>query len=230
MRSSRFSRKRNFNPAPSAGEFVWLVSLSDLMMLLFVFFVVLFSFSYKKLNISDFAHASEMISGQKPQATPLDDVQATPLDDVQAKLLKWVVNRNLLNSVEVVQKQDSLILQIKEKLLFGQGEYQLNDEGQQLVELISKAITNIPAPYRIGIEGHTDDTPRNGGQLHDNWELSAYRAHSVLTAMKLPPELLQRTVIMGYGEMDPLVPNRDDKGNPITANQATNRRVTIRIF
>ncbi len=103
MRSSRFSRKRNVNPAASAGEFVWLVSLSDLMMLLFVFFVVLFSFSYKKLNISDFAHASEMISGQKPQATPLDDVQA--------KLLKWVVNRNLLNSVEVVQKQDSLILQ-----------------------------------------------------------------------------------------------------------------------
>ena len=31
-----------------SGEFLWLTSLSDLMILLFVFFVMLFSFTYKK--------------------------------------------------------------------------------------------------------------------------------------------------------------------------------------
>jgi chemotaxis protein MotB len=222
MNRSRYSRRRNNSVAPSSGEFVWLVSLSDLMMLLFVFFVVLFSFSYKKWDMRDFARAGQIIRGEQPETTPLDEVQA--------KLLKWVVNRNLLSSVEIVQKQDSLILQIKERLLFAEGQYRLNDDGESLVNLISSAIEKIPAPYRIGIEGHTDDTPLEGKDVYDNWELSTLRAHSVLLALKLPPELLKRTVIMGYGEMDPLLPNRDEHGNAISPNQASNRRVTIRIF
>jgi chemotaxis protein MotB len=217
----RNRNSRNYSTPASSGEFVWLVSLSDLMMLLFVFFVVLFSFSYKKLDMKDMLTASQMIRGEKV---------ASPIDEVQAKLLKWVMNKNLLDSVEIVQKQDSLILQIKERLLFGSNEYQLNDDGKSLVSLISKAIEKIPAPYRIGIEGHTDDTPVATSAVYDNWQLSSLRAHSVLVAMNLPPELLKRTVIMGYGEMNPRVPNRDPKGNPIAENQATNRRVTIRIF
>jgi chemotaxis protein MotB len=207
----------------SEGEFLWLVSLSDLMILLFVFFVVLFSFSAAHLEQRDFAHITEQMTGQRQE-----EVHA--LDKIQAHLLKWVVDKKLLDSIDVKQKEDALILEIKEQLLFPSGGYSLKEESRDLVGLIGKALENIPAPYRVGIEGHTDDEKVHTKQVEDNWELSARRAHSVLTALNLKPELLSRTVVMGYGEMRPIAPNRDSKGEPIPENQSKNRRVTIRIF
>lgn len=205
------------------GEFLWLVSLSDLMILLFVFFVTLFSFAYQKMGSADFKKIAEAI-GNRPQ-----QAQATPLDEIQAKLLKWVVDRKLMDSLQVEQKEDALILNIKEKVLFKSAEYGLREDSQELVQMIGSALSVIPAPYRIGVEGHTDDTPI-GGSATDNWELSARRARSVLVALGLPEEVRRRAVVMGYGEMKPIAPNRDAQGRAIAENQAKNRRVTIRLF
>ncbi len=49
-------------------------------------------------------------------------------------------------------------------------------------------------------------------------------------ALQLNEKLMKRTVIMGYGEMQPLAPNSDVNGRPQPKNQARNRRVTIRVF
>lgn len=88
----------------------------------------------------------------------------------------------------------------------------------------------MPLPYRFRIEGHTDENPIYHSIISYNWELSAKRAHSVLQALKFNDELKKRSVIMGYGEMTPLFPNRDSSGRPIETNQMRNRRVTIRVF
>jgi len=192
------------------------------MILLFVFFVTLFSFTYKKLGHGDFRRIAAILNHEK--------ASAEPLDEIQQKLLKWVVDRNLLESVSVEQKEDALILQIKEKVLFPQGGFSLREESHELVKVIGTALEKVPPPYRIGIEGHTDDIPMSGSHISDNWELSAKRAHSVLMALNLKEEIRERTVIMGYGEMKPIAPNRTRDGMPIVVNQLQNRRVTIRIF
>ena len=205
------------------GEFLWLVSLSDLMILLFVFFVVLFSFSFKKLGAVEFQKITS--SFRAPGS------EVAPIDAIQAKLLRWVIEKKLLQDVQVEQKEDALIINIREKVLFAAGAWELSDEGTELARRLGEALVKIPAPYRIGVEGHTDDEPVAGrGTIRDNWELSALRARSVLKALHLGPEALSRSVILAYGEMRPLVPNRDDKGNPIVENQAKNRRVTLRVF
>jgi chemotaxis protein MotB len=51
-----------------------------------------------------------------------------------------------------------------------------------------------------------------------------------MEALNLSPELKKRTVLMGFGEMKPLAPNRDPSGKAIPNNQKKNRRVTVRIF
>ncbi|MGE4233687.1 MAG: flagellar motor protein MotB [Bacteriovoracia bacterium] len=208
------------------GEFLWLVSFSDLLLLLFVFFVVLFTFAYQKMGQTDFETIAQTFNGKKKEK------KETPIDHVQAKLMKWAVDKNLLDSVDVKRKDDSLILQIKEKILFSSGEYVLKDESTDLIGALSQALTLIPSPYRIGIEGHTDDIPfgNKRGPHIDNWELSTKRALEVLKALKLDDSVRKRAVVMGYGEMMPLVPNRDANGNPIADNQSKNRRVTIRVF
>ena len=110
------------------------------------------------------------------------------------------------------------------------GRYDLKAGGAGLLKLISHSIQNIPSSYRLGIEGHTDDVPIHMPGISDNWELSAKRAHSVLLSLELGERLKRRAVVMGFGEMEPLVPNRDEKGESISANQARNRRVTLRVF
>jgi chemotaxis protein MotB len=211
------------NQQNSEGEFLWLVSLSDLMILLFVFFVLLFSFSVSRLDAKDFANITEQITGERAK-------EAQALDEIQARLLKWVVDKRLLDSIEVKQKEDSLILEIRERLLFPSGNFEMNEESRELVALIGNALRNVPAPYRVGIEGHTDDVQVHNKLVEDNWDLSAKRARSVLKALDLKPDLLVRAVVMGYGEMRPMAPNRRPNGEPIPENQSKNRRVTIRIF
>jgi chemotaxis protein MotB len=203
------------------GEFIWLISLSDLMMLLFVFFVVLFSFTFRKLSASDFQRIKVAFNADEAKA-------AHPIDEIQAQLLKWVVDRKLIDGLEVVRKEDALILEIKEKLLFPQGESTLNEGALEIIPILREALSKIPSPYRLGIEGHTDDVPVAGES--DNWQLSTRRALTVFKELHLPPELENRAVVMGFGPTRPLAPNRDEQGRQVAGNQAKNRRVTIRIF
>lgn len=220
MISATRSRRKKFVER-NEGEFIWLISLSDLMMLLFVFFVVLFSFASKKLSAEDYYKIKSALGLEKGG-------KATPVDEIQVKLLAWATDRKLLDSVQLVRKEDSLILEIKERLLFNVGESQLKTDASGLLPLLREALLKIPGPYRIGIEGHSDDTPIAGKS--GNWSLSTQRALTVHAALQLPKELEERTVIMGYGPTRPLAPNRNEKNEPIPANQAQNRRVTIRVF
>jgi len=196
------------------------------MMLLFIFFVVLFSFSYKKMAPEDFQTIASTLSGQGGKTR-------SPLDEVQSRLLKWVVDQRLVDSIEVSRKEDALILEIREKILFERGQFQLKENASNLLSALSEGLKRIPSSYRIGVEGHTDDTPMRASgaeRVQDNWELSTRRALSVLKSLELDPETLGRTVVMGYGENRPLFPNRTPDGKDLPENQARNRRVTLRIY
>ena len=47
-------------------EFLWLMSLSDLMILLFIFFVVMYSFSAKRMKQSDFLQIAASMRREAP--------------------------------------------------------------------------------------------------------------------------------------------------------------------
>ena len=200
------------------------MSLSDLMILLFVFFVVLFSFAYKKMGTADFQRIAAVLRDEPREKTPLDEVHE--------RLEKWSAERNLKEAVTIEKKDDAITLNIKDQVLFQSGDYRLRPESAELVAVLGEALTKVPAPYRLGIEGHTDDAPFRGEsrEFHDNWDLSTRRAHAVLIALKLGGDPLQRSVVMGYGEMRPIAPNHDSHGVALPSNQARNRRVTIRVF
>jgi len=150
----------------SDGEFLWLMSLSDLMILLFVFFVVLFSFTYPKLKDKDLQRISSKLKGEQ---------LIEPLDQVQEKLIKWSLDKKILSSVDIQKKEDALILQIKENLLFESGGYQLKHDGKELIQEIKGAFSKIPLAYRIGIEGHTDDIPLKNKNFTGNSSKTSFK-------------------------------------------------------
>ncbi len=204
------------------GEFLWLMSLSDLMILLFVFFVVLFSFSYKRMKQKDFAQINAILNNK--------DVPKTAIDDVGASLRSKLKEMQMSDQVTIDIEDDQLTMQIRDTILFGSGQFDMKTEAESLIRVVGNAIEKVPPPYRIGIEGHTDDVPIHTNSIADNWELSTRRAHSLLSSLSLSDAALKRIVIMGYAEMMPLLPNRNPAGEAIPENQAKNRRVTIRIF
>ena len=219
MRSRRL--KTAGQPFKQDGEFLWLISLSDLMILLFVFFVVLFSFSFQKLEPKDLVRIKDALAGE---------VKSPPLEEAQKALAKWIMEKGLVDSIEIEQKHDALVLQIKERVLFDMGHSELRPGSTEIVSLLGEALRKVPPTYRLGIEGHTDDTPMRTVDGKDNWALSLDRALSVFRALAFDADQAKRAVVMGYGEMKPLHPNRDETGRPIPENQQRNRRVTIRIF
>lgn len=205
-----------------SGEFLWLMSLADLMILLFILFVVLFSASFKKMKQNDFNAIAASLRNEPPPPNPIDKVAAN--------LQKWVDDQKLNDKVSVEKVDDTVLLQIKDKLLFASGGYDILPGGISTVRSLEKTLESVPSSYQIGIEGHTDDTPIASKTIRDNWDLSSKRAMAVMQTLTLSESLLKRTVIMAYGDTRPLVPNRTSAGKPIAENQSKNRRVTLRVF
>ncbi len=210
-------KKRN----AESGEFLWLVSLSDLMILLFIFFVTLYSFAAKKMKQADIMNMLSALGNRQVK---------DPVGDIQGSVTQWVTKSGLQGQIVVKRKDGELLVEIKDQVFFTSGKHQLHLQGKMIMASLSKALGMVPAPYRIGIEGHTDDTPIHTDSVDGNWDLSAKRALSVLGSLDLPAEVERRTVILAYGSTQPLVPNRDKVGRPIPENQSKNRRVTLKFF
>jgi chemotaxis protein MotB len=193
------------------------------MILLFIFFVVLFSFTKGKLKDSDM---KRIVATLKQEPLPPD-----PVDKVKEKLDKLVEEQKLKEQISVEKTADGAVeLQIKDKLLFSSGEFVPTILGDKLIKLLAETLEHTPPNYTIGIEGHTDDSPIHTKTILNNWDLSAKRSLAVFSAMNLSAQIQKRTILMAYGEMKPIVPNRTEAGIPIPENQSKNRRVTIRIF
>ena len=73
----------------------------------------------------------------------------------------------------------------------------------------------------IMVRGFTDDRPRRGDADHDNWDLSAERAMTVVRALIAAGLPGDRVFGAGFGEAHPVAPNDTDEG------RARNRRVEI---
>ena len=83
--------------------------------------------------------------------------------------------------------------------------------------------------FDIVIVGHTDDVPIKRpatlAKHPTNWHLSVHRAIGVMKVLSGSGIASDRMAVKGYGEFQPLEPNKPNKGgNPV------NRRVEIFIL
>ncbi len=112
---------------------------------------------------------------------------------------------------------------IRGSVLFDPSSADLRPEGAAVLDDVATPLGVYLAAHdaMIMVSGFTDDRPRRGEADHDNWDLSAERAMTVvrtLIAAGLPPE---RVFGAGFGETHPVAANDTDEG------RARNRRVEI---
>ncbi len=202
--SLRFRKK---TPPADAGNEIWLLTLTDVFMLLMVCFVLLFGLSLQKQK--------EMAAVPPAPAAPAE--RAPQAVDTLEKELLAAAGRD----VTVERRATHIVLTFPERILFDSGQAEVKGDAGPLLEKVAAVIVSRSA-LSVAVHGHTDDRPIRSRRYPSNWELSVDRATRVaraLVGMGIEPTRLS---IRGFGEDRPLFSNDSDE------NRMKNRRVEIR--
>ena len=212
------------------GNEIWLVTLSDLLMLLMIFFVVLFGMALQRekgtpLPVQAAAavrvepNGNEIVNPARGIPTPgwtRTNTSASLETDLVAAL-----NREKGQSDVMIERiADRVILTFPERIVFDPGQAKLLPSAQTTLDKVASFI-NERSFLVVEVQGHTDDRPINNTRYPSNWELSVDRAMQVsrtLIGLGVNPTQLS---VKGFGEYRPHVPNDSE------ASRLRNRRVEI---
>ena len=212
--SQRFQRKSS---QTDAGNEIWLLTLTDVFMLLMVCFVLLFGMSLqrqKETAVTEAPPATAMMPVPAAQTPPAMQADSS----LESELLAILGQEG--QDVTVERRSTYIVLTFPERIIFDSGQAQLKLAVQPLLEKVAAVILNRP-DLAVAIHGHTDDRPIHSRQYPSNWELSVDRATQVartLVQMGIQPTKIS---IRGFGEDHPLYANDSND------NRLKNRRVEI---
>ena len=214
----------------------WLMTFADLMMLLLVFFILLYSMSSLKVERFEAALRSIQASLGSPDVVyvvrevvkeveiepPVTIEEATGIAPREEKVVKEIEqiiqDQAISDYVDVYRQGEKIIIQIRGTALFGSSEANLNTTAQPIFEEVIKVFERYPE-YSINIRGHTDNLPMRSQRYPSNWELSTARAASVLRWFVEQGIAPERMTASGYADYAPIAPNDSPE------NRAINRRV-----
>ncbi len=109
---------------------------------------------------------------------------------------------------------------VADAVLFDAEQAVLRPKGRQILDAVAPTLTGLPNLLRV--EGHANHLPvTTGGPWPSNWELSAYRATTVLRYLAGDGVPQPRMSAAGYSSTQPLVPESDRSAVSV------NRRVDI---
>jgi chemotaxis protein MotB len=200
----------------------WLITLSDVMSLLLVFFIIFFAISQASVNRKE-AQGKKVSASIQAPAPPRAELRNETLEKIQKDMKAMVAGLNLDDQVSVQTLDREIIITMKEKVTFKTGEADILKASEPMLDTIARTVKKYPA-FLVDIDGHTDDQPIKTSRFPSNWELSVARATSVLkyliTTHALDPA---RFTIKGNADQRPLIPNWTPE------QRAQNRRVEIRL-
>ena len=128
--------------------------------------------------------------------------------------------------VRILENQRGLIVSLMSDVMFeGGSDVVAFEDVRNILENIRLLLDHADFEGRIQIEGHTDSIDYKGETFKDNWDLSTSRAWSVFNALRLIPSLKRfdesRISLHGYGSTRPIENNDTPEG------RTYNRRVDI---
>ncbi len=204
----------------SESESTWLITLSDVLTLLLIFFIM---FAFLTKNMKSSAVRNVDINEQIQKKDNLELNTSEKLEEIEAQMYNASRDLNLDDYIDIQHIGNELIISIKEKISFKSGDATLLPESEPVLDKIAIILRANP-DLDAEINGHTDNIPINTSIYPSNWELSVARATSVLKYFINKHSIEPfRLSIKGNAEQRPLVDN-DTPGH-----RMQNRRVEIKI-
>lgn len=220
-KSPNFLLSRNQTDSHKWSD-IWLITLSDLLMLLVIFFVVLFSMELQKRPpaASASAQAKETAVEKKEfESRPAPPAPGIPVS-IEQELVSILRSETGEPEPAVTRSDNHVILTFPEKIIFDPGQAEVKPSARTTLDKVAGFIRQR-GNLVVEVQGHTDNRPINTARYPSNWELSADRATQVaraLIGMGVNPLQLS---VKGFGEYRALYPNDSDE------NRLRNRRVEI---
>ena len=195
--------------AAEGGWDDWIMTFADMMSLLMVFFILLYSIA--AMNVSKFKTA---ILGEEVTTQNIRDL----VDEIE--ITKSIQELTGMGETDIVpiNDEEKVVLTVPSVSLFKPGRADLQQEGRPALDRVIETVKKQKG-FKTHIQGHTDDVPIFTDRFPTNWELSAARATAVLRYIidkGIEPEKLTAT---GYADTFPLASNDSEIG------RSSNRRV-----
>lgn len=209
----------------------WLLTYSDLITLLMIFFVVMYSMS--NVDAQKFkaiaGSLSSVLSGQSNNVLDslgpsfIEGLESQQMEEIRQQLQEYIDANNLANSIRIYTQERGLVISLNDTVLFPSGKADLTPEAQAIMRKVGMSLKGLNNYIRV--EGHTDNLPISTSEFPSNWELSAMRSTNVvrflLKESGMSPDKLSQS---GYGEYRPIANNDSEPG------RTRNRRVDIVIL
>ncbi len=211
--TKRFSKKKD--------EGLWLMSFSDMSMILISFFILQLSFSTMNQQKADLLR--EAVQSNKFEA------KKDSMTSVSKRINNEIKRLNLTNSAQVTMDTTGVLVEFKDGLLFPPGSADGNPQFSAIVGQVMKVIAASPDRYKIKIEGHTDDVPIRSTKFASNWELSASRGIYLMRQFASRGVREDRMSVVAMAQTSPKKPVLGLTGKDLEQARAANRRVVIRL-
>ena len=226
----------------------WMLTYSDMVTLLLVFFVLLFAIStiditkFRRVMSSiqlSFMGYTAILDGH-PEIEELEEMETVPegetirvteaeravlekmreASEVLEKIGDFLSDAGIEQDVDLRVEDRGVVMELPDNIFFEIGQADLRPEAISVIDLLADLFRDLN--NYIIIEGHTCDLPIQTARFPSNWELSVGRSVAV-TRFLVEERGIEpsRLIATGYGEYQPLYPNDSE------VNRAKNRRVTV---
>jgi len=203
----------------------WLITLSDLTLLLLCFLVLWYvknqGESVPAQGTKPAAQAENASSDSEkpiPASTHSSDWSALR-EDIES----FIAGAGMSDDVAIAAAPDEILISFRDMVPFASGKADLRPEALPVLEKVAAVAVSRPAMH-LEINGHTDDRPIFTVEFPSNWELSSSRASRVARYLIEKGVHPARIGVHGFAYHRPRVPNG------IRTGRGANRRVELRLM
>jgi chemotaxis protein MotB len=222
---------------PQENQDRWLLTYADMITLLTIFFLLLYSMSVMNRNkftaVASAFRTSFNANKEVYESAPGVLLGATSgssralvenSTQNMSNLRQYVEENKMRDRVRVQYDSRGVVISLlADDMLFARGSAEVQPSSQAILGKIAGVLKSVS--NTVQIEGHTCDLAVKTPLYPSNWELSSARAGAVVRTLAerfgLAPSRFQAT---GFADSKPIVPNISEE------NRAKNRRVDIVIL
>lgn len=199
----------------------WSVPWSDLTMVLFILFVVLYCYEKAERAVPDAFPTPGLLPDTRTAPAFVEPAFEPATRERLVQQSRDLVAIADPEDVELVLGEDDTVrVSVRGESFFDLGKADLRPETQRFLDRLAPILRNNA--YEVRVVGHTDSFPIHSAEFPTNWELSALRATRIARYLiergQLEPG---RFTVVGHSMYRPAAPDTS------LSHKARNRRVEI---